>query len=197
MERETGLLQPRDTKRENRGTEEKHETQNKAGATETQDTMGTNKDEVQFSMAGLESDVTTTQNRRKEESGAKLDARVKEKKDEGEELEEGELIESGDEDNPANIPSNLVEESTAYDNELQIPFESKISPDNQCQLSGYRPADVTLKNKWSRSSDHSFDTPDVLPNKRRCLCSGKNYVDEAHERIQNVIINSSLILNIH
>ena len=185
MEGDLGALTPADTKKENRGDEEKPETQIEAGDTETQDALVTNEDEVQHAEVGpSESDGTTSQNKRKEECGVQLNAGIKEKKDEGE-LEEGELPDSDNEDNPTDPTSNL--QSAVNDKEFGGPADLKSSVDHQCQQSGYRRAEVTLKRLWSRSSDHSDDTPDVPLNKRRCLCSGKDDVDEAHGRIQNVM----------
>ena len=168
-----------------RDYDEEHEARKQAGTSETQDTVC--KGEVQVGeLEATEPDATGSQSQENQRPGVQLDAKPQEKEGEEGELEEGELPESEDEDKPANSPAGLV--NVVNDNLLDVRCDSATSLANQCHHSGYRRAEVTLKRMWSKSSDHSDDTADVLPNKRQCLCSGQDDVDEAHERIQNVRI---------
>ena len=153
--------------------------------------MGKNKDEPHGEPGASESNGTRSQNQEREKSGAQL-ANLKENKHKEGELEEGELIESEDEE-PANPSANLVKEPTTPNKEFDEPFKPKILSDNPNQYSKRKCVEVSLKRIESSSAGTGSDIPDGLPNKRPCLCIGKDDVDEAHNRIENVITNSEVM----
>ena len=158
------------------GTE--HGAETEAAATKSHEAIDGIKDEEHRGAEGEAGisllDGARSQNKEEQESGVQIVTRITKNKHEEAELEEGELPESEEEDNTTNIPAHITEV-----NDRDILFESKVSTGNT--------AEVSLKRAWSPSSYHGSEIRDVLLNKRRCLCGGKNEVEEVHERIENVI----------